>query len=63
VRRLVFSIRAVGDALVLTASEEQLDELLGFVAAEANHEDNRRRQKRLDSALDVVEAALENLQS
>jgi hypothetical protein len=31
--------------------------LIGFVAAEANHEPNRRRQQRLDNALDALTTA------
>lgn len=34
---------------VLAATEEDLDELTGSVAAEGNHEPNRRRQRRLDA--------------
>jgi hypothetical protein len=34
-----------------------LDELMGFVAAEANHEPNRRRQQRLDVAFDALNTA------
>ncbi|HZE00782.1 MAG TPA: hypothetical protein VE155_03300, partial [Pseudonocardiaceae bacterium] len=48
--RLVFRTRAHNDGAVLTATAEELDELIGFVAAEANHEPNRRRQQRLDAA-------------
>jgi hypothetical protein len=52
--RLVFRIRARNDAVVLAATEEGLDELLGFVAAEANHEPRRRRRQRLDAAFDAL---------
>src|SRR5580693_9035574 len=34
--RLVFAMRSSTDGIVLLASADQLDELLGFVAAEAN---------------------------
>jgi hypothetical protein len=47
-----------GEGAVLDADEEDLDELLGFVAAEANHETNRRRQKRLDEAFAALSDAL-----
>ena len=44
---------------VLAAGEDDLEELRGYVAAEANHEKDRRRQKRLDQAFqahnDVVD--------
>jgi hypothetical protein len=54
--RLVFAIRAQSGQAVLAASDDDLDELIGFVAAEANHETNRRRRQRLDAAF----AALNN---
>jgi hypothetical protein len=55
--RLVFRIRARNDHAVLAASDEDLDELIGFVAAEANHEPSRRRRQRLDAAFDALTAA------
>jgi hypothetical protein len=55
--RLVFRIRAHNDGAVLAAADEDLDELMGFVAAEANHEPNRRRQQRLDVAFDALNTA------
>jgi hypothetical protein len=54
---LVFRMRSHHDGAVLFATDEDLEELIGFVAAEANHEPDRRRQQRLDSALDALEAA------
>ena len=35
-------------------TDADLDELIGAVAAEANHEPNRRRQQRLDAAFDTL---------
>ena len=35
--RVVFAMRADGERMVLTATDDELDELIGFVAAEANH--------------------------
>jgi hypothetical protein len=55
--RLVFRIRAHHDGAVLAASDDDLDELIGSVAAEANHEPNRRRQQRLDAAFDALNDA------
>jgi len=55
--RLVFAMRAHPDGVALAATEDDLDELIGFVAAEANHEPNRRRQHRLDAAFTVLTAA------
>jgi hypothetical protein len=55
--RLVFRIRAHGDRLILSCTDEDLDELIGFVAAEANHEPNRRRRQRLDAAFGALSDA------
>jgi hypothetical protein len=60
--RLVFSIRGQRDGAVLTATEDDLEELIGAVAAEANHEPNRRRQRRLDAAFDLLNHAAASLQ-
>jgi hypothetical protein len=55
--RLVFGIRAGNDHAILAATDDGLDELIGSVAAEANHEPNRRRQQRLDAAFDALNTA------
>jgi hypothetical protein len=55
--RLVFRIRAHNDGAILAATDDDLDELIGFVAAEANHEPSRRRQQRLDAAFDALSTA------
>jgi hypothetical protein len=55
--RVVFAMRADGERIVLTATDDELDELIGYVAAEANHETTRRRQKRLDGAFDTLSNA------
>jgi hypothetical protein len=52
--RVVFRIRARNGRAVLSATVGDLDELIGFVAAEANHEPSRRRQQRLDTAFDAL---------
>ena len=57
--RLVFSMRAHSGGAAFAATDDDLDELIGFVAAEANHEPNRRRQHRLDAAFSVLTAAAE----
>jgi hypothetical protein len=48
--RLVFRARSETDGIVLEGPEEIFDELVDSLAAEANHEQDRRRQKRLDAA-------------
>jgi hypothetical protein len=55
--RLVFAIRARNDHAVLTATDDDLDELIGFVAAEANHEPSPSRRQRLDTAFDALSTA------
>jgi hypothetical protein len=59
--RLVFAIRAHNGGAVLAATDDDLDELIGFVAAEANHEPNRRRQQRLDAAFEALNTAAATL--
>ncbi len=59
--RLVFRARPCEQGIVLTGSEDDLDELIGYVAAEANHEADRRRQKRLDAAFKVINDKLNRL--
>ena len=56
--RLVFRIRAHPDGAAVSATADDLEELIGAVAAEANHEPNRRRQRRLDTTFDVLNDAL-----
>ncbi len=55
--RLVFRIRAHNDHAILAATGDDLDELIGLVAAETNHEPSRRRQQRLDAAFDALNTA------
>ena len=56
--RLVFRIRAAHNGgAVLAVADEDLEELIGFVASEANHEPNQRRQRRLDVAFDALNTA------
>jgi hypothetical protein len=52
--RLVFRIHARNDGAILAATDDDLDELIGFVAAEANHEPSRSRRQRLDAAFDAL---------
>lgn len=59
--RLVFRIRTHHDGAILAASDDDLDELIGSVAAEANHEPNRRRQQRLDAALAALNTAAQTI--
>lgn len=58
--RLVFRARAHPQGAVLAATDAELEELAGAVAAEANHEPDRRRQQRLDAAFDALNDAATN---
>ena len=55
--RLVFRIRARNDHAVLPATAGDLDELIGFVTAEADHEPSRRRRQQLSTAFDALSNA------
>lgn len=52
--RLVFAIRANDDRAVLAATADDLEQLIDALAAEANHEPNRTRQRRLDVAFETL---------
>ncbi len=56
--RVVFATQAVDEGLILAATEEELEELVRVVAAEANHETNPRRQKRVDAAFSLLSDAI-----
>jgi hypothetical protein len=60
--RLIFRTSVVDGRIVLAGDVDDLDELTGYVAAEANHERDRRRQKRLDAAFDVLNDAVQQVQ-
>lgn len=59
--RRVFAMTAYPRGAALHASTADLEELSEAVAAEANHEPNRRRQRRLDDAFDALENAARNM--
>ena len=59
-QRAVFAIRAQGAELHLTMSDTELDDLIDALAAESNHEPNRRRQRQLDTAYDTLTAATDS---
>jgi hypothetical protein len=62
--RMVFGIRVREDGrVVLAATDGDLDALIDSLAAEANHEPNRRRQRRLDTAFDALNAAAQTSKS
>lgn len=57
--RLVFRAEADEAGVALLVVDDDLDALVGCVATEANHEENRRRQRRLDDAFRILSAALD----
>ena len=56
-QRLVFRMRLHRDGALLGTTADGLEELIGYVAAEANHEPNPRRRRRLDNAFDALNDA------
>lgn len=57
--RFVFRAEASEEGIVLVGDDDDLEELIGYVAAEANHDDDRRRQRRLDDAFEVLTRAID----
>lgn len=56
--RLVFGSCAFPDGAVVLANTDDLGKLIGFVAADAHHERDRRSRHRLDAAFSApIEAA------
>jgi hypothetical protein len=55
--RFVFRATPSEEGVALAGDQDDLEELVDHVAAEANHEGNRRRQKRLDEAFAVLNEA------
>lgn len=56
-QRAVFAISNHNNTLHLALTDTELDELIDTLAAESNHEPNRRRQRQLDTAYDALTAA------
>jgi len=59
--RIVFRAQATEDGVALVGGDDDLEELIGYVAAEANHEDNRRRRRQLENAFETLTRALDAL--
>ena len=58
--RLVFQAAVETNLIVLATDEDGLDELIGDVAAEANHAGDRRRRKGLDEAFAALNDAAQH---
>jgi hypothetical protein len=56
--RLVFRATVDEEGVLLFGDDDDFEELIGYLAAEANHEADRRRQKRLDAAFTMLNDAL-----
>jgi hypothetical protein len=61
--RLIYRMHSTGDGNVLEVSADELDELIGSVAADAIHETSRGRRTRLDRAFAVLSNALRKWES
>ncbi len=48
-----------GTRLIVKYSTYDLDELIGFIAAEANHTDDKKIEKKLDRLFDKLNSILE----
>ncbi len=55
--RVVYAMRGTAEGVMLVATDDGLEDLIGAVAAETNHETNRRRRKLLDTAFDALDDA------
>lgn len=53
----MFGAKTSGEYAILTCDDGDLEELLGHVATEANHEKNPTRQRRIDDAFATLSAA------
>ena len=58
IERVLASARKTAQGCLMRATEEDLDNLLEYIASEANHEGNRRRVRLLNQAYYQVELAL-----
>jgi hypothetical protein len=55
---ILYRARMVSGAVELAASSPDMENLIEFIAAEANHADSRKRQRELDSIYQVLDAAM-----
>lgn len=55
---LIARAQGASEGVVLAGPSDAFDELVGYVASEANHESDPRRARLLDEACAVLEAAL-----
>ena len=55
--RVVYAARLTDVGMLVSAGEEDLENLIGDVADEANHETDRGRQRGLDDVIRILDAA------
>jgi len=56
--RVVYAARLTGTGVIVSAGEEDLENLIGYVADEANHETDNARRRGLDDVIRILDAAL-----
>ena len=56
--RVVYAARRTGAGVLVSAGEDDLENLIGDVADEANHETDRARRRGLDDVIRILDAAL-----
>jgi hypothetical protein len=55
--RILYTARPVAQRIVLRGLYGDMDNFVGFIASDANHEDDKKRKKLIDSVYDKVESA------
>jgi len=56
---LIWGTILTPNGIVMRATDEGLDDLLGFIAAESNHEERKHRRNILDRVYDKIDAILD----
>lgn len=56
-QRIAYSARPSEKGIIMRGLYGDMDNFVGFLASDSNHEENKKRQKLLDSLYDKVEAA------
>lgn len=56
--RIIYGATYTGESIILRATGEELEDFAGYLAFNANHEENLKRQRILDRVLDRIEVTL-----
>ncbi len=59
--KIIFSAKKVENKVRIRASESEMDNFIGFVAPDSNHEPNRKRSKLLDSLFSKIQNQLDHV--